>query len=53
MSQKIKLQVKVCVNCKRPFQNRKKWNLRRVWHEVKYCSDRCRKEFRKKTLYKN
>ncbi|MCS7052229.1 MAG: DUF2256 domain-containing protein [Ignavibacterium sp.] len=32
---------KTCVVCKRPFSWRKKWKL--VWDEVKYCSQRCRK----------
>ncbi|MBL7744193.1 MAG: DUF2256 domain-containing protein [Chitinophagaceae bacterium] len=27
--------------CRRPFTWRKKWQ--KVWDEVKYCSDRCRK----------
>jgi len=31
---------KVCVVCGRPFLWRKKWE--KVWHEVKYCSDKCR-----------
>ena len=31
---------KVCAVCKRPFQWRKKW--KKVWAEVKYCSERCR-----------
>ncbi|MEO0064185.1 MAG: hypothetical protein RLZZ377_611 [Chloroflexota bacterium] len=32
---------KICVVCARPFQWRKRWE--RVWEEVKYCSDACRK----------
>ncbi|MFZ9767591.1 MAG: DUF2256 domain-containing protein [Candidatus Limnocylindrus sp.] len=32
---------KVCVVCGRPFQWRKRWE--RVWDEVKYCSDACRR----------
>lgn len=31
---------KRCAACGRPFVWRKKW--RRVWADVKYCSDRCR-----------
>ena len=31
---------KVCVVCQKPFAWRKKWE--KVWHEVKYCSDKCR-----------
>ncbi len=38
---------KVCVTCGRPFTWRKKWE--RVWDEVKYCSDRCRREKRAAT----
>ncbi|KCZ93552.1 hypothetical protein HHI_09157 [Hyphomonas hirschiana VP5] len=33
---------KTCPTCGRPFSWRKKWE--RVWEEVKYCSDRCRKK---------
>ena len=32
---------KVCVTCGRPFAWRKKWE--KVWEEVRYCSDGCRK----------
>ncbi|NBW31811.1 MAG: DUF2256 domain-containing protein [bacterium] len=32
---------KICVVCGRPFQWRKRWE--RVWDEVKYCSDACRR----------
>jgi hypothetical protein len=32
---------KVCETCGRPFEWRKKWE--RVWDEVRYCSDRCRR----------
>ncbi|MCE7063891.1 DUF2256 domain-containing protein [Dyadobacter sp. CY326] len=32
---------KVCIVCGRPFTWRKKWE--KVWDEVKYCSDGCRK----------
>lgn len=35
------LPAKVCVVCGRPFVWRKKWE--RVWAEVRYCSDRCRR----------
>ncbi|MCB0733671.1 MAG: DUF2256 domain-containing protein [Flavobacteriales bacterium] len=31
---------KHCVVCGRPFSWRKKWQ--KVWHEVKYCSSKCR-----------
>lgn len=36
------LPTKVCATCGRPFAWRKKWA--KVWDEVKYCSDRCRRE---------
>jgi hypothetical protein len=36
------LPTKICTVCQRPFSWRKKWE--KVWEEVKYCSDRCRKE---------
>lgn len=43
---KADLPQKVCVACGRPFVWRKKWE--RVWAEVKFCSDRCRGEHKKK-----
>ncbi|MCB0791368.1 MAG: DUF2256 domain-containing protein [Flavobacteriales bacterium] len=33
---------RTCMTCGRPFQWRKKWE--RVWEEVKYCSERCRRK---------
>ena len=30
-----------CAACGRPFEWRAKWAA--VWHEVRYCSDRCRR----------
>ncbi|MGB3455255.1 MAG: DUF2256 domain-containing protein [Litorimonas sp.] len=33
---------KDCATCGRPFSWRKKWE--RCWDEVKYCSERCRRE---------
>ncbi|HCL06451.1 MAG TPA: DUF2256 domain-containing protein [Chitinophagaceae bacterium] len=38
---KKNLPSKVCATCLRPFTWRKKWE--KVWDEIKYCSDRCRK----------
>ncbi len=38
---KANLPVKVCAVCQRPFVWRKKW--RKVWDEVRYCSDACRR----------
>ena len=35
------LPTKPCACCGRPFAWRKKWA--RVWDEVKYCSERCRR----------
>ncbi|MEQ8702404.1 MAG: DUF2256 domain-containing protein [Phaeodactylibacter sp.] len=36
------LPTKACLHCGRPFTWRKKWE--KVWDEVKYCSERCRRE---------
>ncbi|MGI9177129.1 MAG: DUF2256 domain-containing protein [Pirellulales bacterium] len=41
MHKKQQLPTKVCRSCGKPFAWRKKWE--RVWSEVKYCSERCRK----------
>ena len=41
MRKKSELPSKICEACQRPFTWRKKWE--RVWEDVKYCSDRCRK----------
>jgi len=38
---KSELPVKKCSTCERPFTWRKKWA--KVWDEVRYCSERCRK----------
>ncbi|WP_353549395.1 DUF2256 domain-containing protein [Sediminibacterium sp. KACHI17] len=35
---------KICVTCQRPFSWRKKWE--KVWEDVKYCSERCRKQLK-------
>jgi hypothetical protein len=43
---KADLPTKTCPVCNRPFTWRKKWE--RVWDEVKYCSDRCRSEARRR-----
>ena len=43
---KADLPAKTCPICNRPFTWRKKWE--RVWDEVKYCSDRCRGDARKR-----
>ncbi|MEM8667847.1 MAG: DUF2256 domain-containing protein [Planctomycetota bacterium] len=33
---------KICVACGRPFSWRKKWE--RCWEEVRFCSERCRRD---------
>jgi hypothetical protein len=33
---------KVCLICEKNFEWRKKWA--RDWEQVKYCSERCRRE---------
>jgi hypothetical protein len=38
---KADLPTKTCAGCGRPFAWRKKWE--RVWEEVRYCSDACRR----------
>jgi len=39
---KAHLPEKPCLHCGLPFTWRKKWE--RVWDEVKYCSERCRRQ---------
>jgi hypothetical protein len=41
MRRKADLPSKICPVCLRPFAWRKKWE--KVWDEVKYCSERCRR----------
>ncbi len=38
---KTDLPAKLCPVCRHPFAWRKKWA--RVWDEVRYCSERCRR----------
>ena len=38
---KYELSSKICVRCHRPFNWRKKW--KKVWDDIKYCSERCRR----------
>lgn len=38
--EKSQLPTRICATCKRPFVWRKKW--KKVWDEVRYCSDACR-----------
>ncbi|MEQ1903750.1 MAG: DUF2256 domain-containing protein [Pirellulaceae bacterium] len=42
------LPTKTCVHCARLFAWRKKWV--NVWEQVRFCSDRCRSEARKKKV---
>lgn len=42
---KADLPAKICATCGRPFTWRKKWE--KVWDEVRYCSERCRRARRK------
>lgn len=35
---------KECLVCNRLFFNNKSYTSRGIWPEVKYCSDRCRRE---------
>ena len=41
MRRKGDLPAKICAACGRPFLWRKGWA--KVWPEVRYCSDRCRR----------
>jgi hypothetical protein len=41
---KENLPSKMCEKCGRPFTWRKKWE--RCWDEVRFCSKRCRGEFK-------
>jgi len=38
---KQNLPEKICETCKKPFSWRKKWE--RDWENVKYCSERCKR----------
>ncbi|MDG1317822.1 MAG: DUF2256 domain-containing protein [Paracoccaceae bacterium] len=42
MRRKADLDSKLCCVCGRPFFWRKKWA--KVWHEVLYCSKKCRSQ---------
>jgi hypothetical protein len=44
---KSDLPQKTCASCGKPFTWRKKWA--KVWDEVRYCSDRCRSDAKRKT----
>ena len=45
---KSDLPVKTCPVCGRPFTWRKKW--KRDWDNVRYCSERCRRTGRTKSV---
>ena len=49
MPNKSNLPSKICITCEKPFSWRKKWQ--KVWDEVKYCSEKCRRN-RKKAIWK-
>ena len=42
MVKKGDLPRKICATCGRPFDWRRKWA--KVWDEVRYCSERCKRE---------
>ena len=42
MVKKSELPIKTCAACVLPFTWRKKWA--RDWENVRFCSDRCRKD---------
>ncbi|BDX01445.1 MAG: DUF2256 domain-containing protein [Marinomonas sp.] len=39
---------KICPVCQRPFVWRKKWE--RDWAQVKYCSERCKRQGKKQAI---
>jgi len=36
-------ETKICKNCGKPFENRKKWKSRGIWDKVLYCSEKCKR----------
>ncbi|HJE54015.1 MULTISPECIES: DUF2256 domain-containing protein [Acinetobacter] len=38
---------KTCIHCLRLFTWRKKWQ--RCWEEVRYCSERCKRESKRRS----
>lgn len=42
------LTVQTCQQCQRPMNRRAKWSDDVTWAAVKYCSDKCRKEAKRK-----
>lgn len=47
MRKKADLPQKTCESCGLPFTWRKKWA--RDWEQVRYCSERCRRDGGRKT----
>jgi len=43
---KSNLPIKICLVCQKEFKWRKKWE--RDWEEVKYCSERCKRNKKQK-----
>ena len=39
--------VKTCLVCERPFENRKRWSSRGQFSAVKYCSAHCKRQARR------
>ena len=50
MTRKENLPSKICITCNKPFSWRKKWE--KVWDEVKYCSEKCRRNKSRKDFEK-
>jgi len=42
---KVIKETKICVQCGRPMEWRKRWE--KNWDQVKYCSDACRSNAKK------
>ena len=50
MTKKTNLPSKICLICRRPFVWRKKWE--KVWDEVLFCSEKCRRNKKRKIIEK-
>ena len=50
MLSKANLPSKICKTCNKPFLWRKKW--KKAWDEVKYCSEKCRRNKLRKDFEK-
>ena len=44
MIKKNDLPSKICIKCKKSFLWRKKWKI--VWKEVRFCSLKCKREWK-------